>query len=116
MTDGLFDRLSNIKNIRHEFLNKACAIIPTSSFVQLMELKQKKNAIKKSNIPKLFHLRESFKNSCDPELYLEMLNEMFIDSTTDSNEQIQNFYKITENKIIIKNHIVSTGVTSEKRY
>ena len=45
-----------------------------------------------------------------------MLNEMFIDSTTDSNEQIQNFYKITEKKKIIKNHIVSTGVTSEKRY
>ena len=97
MTDSQFDRLSNRKIIRQEFFNEACAIIPTSCFVELMESKQKKyTPLQKCNIPTLFDLAASFKDSCDPELDLEMLNEMFTDSVIYSDKQIQDIYEITK--------------------
>ena len=97
MTDSQFHRLSNRKNIRQEFFNEACAIIPTSCFVELMESKQKKyTPSQNSNIPILFDLAASFEDSCDPELDLEMLNEMFTDSIIYSDKQIQNIYEITK--------------------
>ena len=96
MTDSQFDRLSNRKNIREKFFNEACVIIPTSCFVELMESKQKKcTPLQKCNIPTLFDLAASFKDSCGPELDLEMLNEMFTDSIIYSDKQIQNIYEIT---------------------
>ena len=97
MTDSQFHRLSNRKSTRQEFFNEACVIIPTSCFVELMESKQKKyTPLQKCNIPTLFDLAASFKDSCDPELDLEMLNEMFTDSIIYSDEQIQNIYEITK--------------------
>ena len=97
MTDSQFDRLSNRKNIRQEIFNEASAIISTSCFVKLMESKQKKyTPSQKSDIPTLFDIAASFKDSCDPELYLEILNEMFTYSIIYSGEQIQNIYAITK--------------------
>ena len=97
MTDSQFDRLSNRKNIRQGFFNEACTIIPTSSFVELMESKQRKyTPLQKCNIPTLFDFAASFKDSCDPELDLEILNEMFTDSIIYSDEQIQKIYKTTK--------------------
>ena len=62
-----------------------------------MESKQKKyTPLQKCNIPTLFDLAASFKDSCDPELDLEMLNEMFTDSIIYSDKQIQNIYEITK--------------------
>lgn len=67
----------------------------TTCFVKLMELKQKKYTQSlKSSISVLFDIAASFKDSGDSELDLKMLNEMLIDSITNSEEQIQNIYKI----------------------
>ena len=89
MTDSQFDRFSNRKIVRQEFFNEACAIIPTSCFVELIESKQKKSTpSQKSDIPTLFGLAASFKDSCDLELDLEMPNEMFTDSIIYSDQQI----------------------------
>ena len=110
MTGSQFDRLSNRKNVRQEFFNEACAIIPTSCFVELIESKQKKyTPSQRSDIPTLIDLAASFKDSCDPELDLEMLNEMLTDSIIYSDQQIQNIFEITKN-----NQIVSIGLTIEK--
>ena len=99
MADSQFDRLSNRKNIRQEFFNEACTIVPRSCFVELMESKQRKYIpLQKCNVPTLFDLVASFKDSCDPEFDLEMLNEMFTDSIICSDKQIQNIYKITKKK------------------
>ena len=98
MTDSQFDRLSNRKNIRQEIFSEASAIISTSCFVKLMESKQKKyTPSQKSDIPTLFDLAARFKDSCDPELDLEMPNEMFTDSIIYSDQQISNIHKITKN-------------------
>ena len=97
MTKSQFDRLSNRKNIRQEFFNEACTIVPRSCFVELMESKQRKYIpLQKCNVPTLFDLVASFKDSCDPEFDLEMLNEMFTDSIICSDKQIQNIYEITK--------------------
>lgn len=67
----------------------------TTCFVKLMELKQKKyTQLLKSSISVLFDIAASFTDSGDSELDLKMLNEMLIDSITNSEEQIQNIYKI----------------------
>ena len=42
MTDSHFYRLSGRKNVKEECFIEACAIIPPSCFVELMESKQKK--------------------------------------------------------------------------
>ena len=98
MTGSQFDRFSNRKIVRQEFFNEACAIIPTSFFVELIESKQKKyTPSQKSDIPTLFDLAARFKDSCDPELDSEMPNEMFTDSIIHSDQQISNIHKITKN-------------------
>ena len=62
-----------------------------------MEAKQIKcTPLQKCNIPTFFDLAANFKDSCDPELNLEMLNEMFTDSIIYSDKQIQNIYEITK--------------------
>ena len=77
--------------------NEASAIISTSCFVKLMESKQKKNTpSQKSDIATLFNIAASFKDPCNPELDLEILNEMFTYSIIYSDPQIQNIYEITK--------------------
>ena len=77
--------------------NEASAIISTSCFVKLMELQQKKNTpSQKSDITTLFDIAASFKDSCNPELDLEILNDMFTYSIIYSDQQIQNIYEITK--------------------
>ena len=62
-----------------------------------MESKQKKyTPLQECNIPTLCGLAASFKDSCDPELDLEILNEVFTDSIIYGDKQIQNIYEITK--------------------
>ena len=62
-----------------------------------MKSKQKKyTPLQKCNIPRLFDLAPSFKDSFDLELDLEVLNKMFTNPIIYSDEQIQNIYEITK--------------------
>ena len=59
-------------------------------------MQKKYKAPQKSNISTLFNLATSFKDSCDPELDLEMLNHMFTDSIVYSDRQSQNICEIRQ--------------------
>ena len=75
-----------------------------------MESKQKKyTPLQKCNIPTLFDLAASFKDSFDLELDLEMLNKMFTNPIIYSDEQSKISTRSQKS-----NQIVNTGITIEK--
>ena len=66
-------------------------------FCQIDGIKAEKNTpSQKSDITTLFDIAASFKDSCNPQLDLEILNEMFTYSIIYSDPQIQNIYEITK--------------------
>ena len=85
-----YKALQNHKNVRNDFFKDVDTIIPTSCFVELMDSKQKKyKQLLQSAVPTLNDLAKRFKDSCDPELDLAMLNHAFTDSLLSSDDQIK---------------------------
>ena len=81
MTNSKYKALQNHKNVRNDLCKDVHTIIPTSCFVELMDSKQKKcKQLLESAAPTLNDIAKSFKDWCDPELNLTMLNRVFTDS------------------------------------
>ena len=106
MTNSQYKILQNHKNVRNDLLKNVHTIIPTSCFVELMDSKQRNcKQLLESAVPTLNDLAKSFKDSCETELDLAMLNHVFI--------LIHCFYqmiKLKEYKKILKHsQIVKNG-------
>ena len=72
-------------------------VIPKSCFVELLDSKQKKcKQLLESAVLTLYDFAKSFKNSCDPELDLAMLNHVLTDSLLLSDDQIKRVYENTQ--------------------
>ena len=106
MTNSQNKALQNYKNVRNDLSKNVHTIIPTSCFVELMDSKQRNcKQLLESAVPTLNDLAKSFKDSCETELDLAMLNHVFI--------LIHCFYqmiKLKEYKKILKHsQIVKNG-------
>ena len=87
MANSQYEALQNHKNIRNDLFKDLYTIIP----------KQKKcKQLLQSAVPTLNELAKSFKDSCDPELDLAMLNHVFTDSLLLSDDQIKRVYENTQ--------------------
>ena len=97
MTNSQYKALQNHKNVINDLFKDVQTIIPTSSFVELMDSKQKKcKQLLESALPTLNDLANSFKDSCDPELDLAMLNHVFTGSLLLLDDQIKRAYENTQ--------------------
>ena len=97
MTNSQYKALQNHKNVINDLFKDVQTIIPTSSFVELMDSKQKKcKQLLESALPTLNDLANSFKDSCDPELDLAMLNHVFTGSLLLLDDQIKRVYENTQ--------------------
>ena len=97
MTNSQYEALQSHKNVRNDLFKDVHTIIPTSCFVELMDSKQKKcKQLLQLAVPTLNDLAKCFKDSCDPELDLAMLNHVFTDSLLLSDDQIKRVYENTQ--------------------
>ena len=100
MTNSQYEALQNHKNVRNDLLKDVHTIIPRSCFVELMDSKQKKcKQLLQSAVPTLNDLAKCFKDSCDPELDLAMLNHVFTDSLLLLDDQIKRVYENTQSTV-----------------
>ena len=89
--------LQNHKNLINDLFKDVHTVIPKSCFVELLDSKQKKcKQLLESAVLTLNDFAKSFKNSCDPELDLAMLNHVLTDSLLLSDDQIKRVYENTQ--------------------
>ena len=89
--------MQNHKNLINGLFKDVHTVIPKSCFVELLDSKQKKcKQLLESAVLTLNDFAKSFKNSCDPELDLAMLNHVLTDSLLLSDDQIKRVYENTQ--------------------
>ena len=89
--------MQNHKNLINDLFKDVHTVIPKSCFVELLDSKQKKcKQLLESAVLTLNDFAKSFKNPCDPELDLAMLNHVLTDSLLLSDDQIKRVYENTQ--------------------
>ena len=82
--------------IRNEFYEDVVGIIPNSCYAELMAGKEKYQNPSLQKVPTIIECAESFVSSCDSELDVTQLSDVFVESLYFTHDQIKLVYELTK--------------------
>ena len=88
-------KLKDKKIVRQELLERISNVVPKSCFVELMTGKKNRDTSPEINVPTFLDFAESFIDSCNPELDVADLTEIFAGSLLITGEQVKTIYNQT---------------------
>ena len=105
-------KLKDKKIVRQELLERISNVVPKSCFVELMTVKKNRDSGPEINAPTILDFAESFIDSCDPELDVADLTEIFAGSLliTQSTTKLQ----LSRRQHFGKSNDISDAVTRIK--
>ena len=88
-------KLKDKKTVSQQLPERISNVVPKLCFVELMTGKKNRDTSPEINVPTILYFAESFTDSCDPELDVADLTEIFVGSLLITSEQVKTIYNQT---------------------
>ena len=95
MSESQAVKLRDKKIVLQKLLERVSNVVPKSCFVELMTGKKNRDTSPEINVPTFLDFAESFIDSCNPELDIADLTEIFAGSLLITGEQVKTIYNQT---------------------